>query len=114
LHAPHISGEYSIGSIRLSKMLITLLFKQDGDNTYWPVPDDIITKIEDNYGINTFDYYTAACDCAINGSGEVDPAALPSEDGKPPQCFYNIGCQNAEACLELNDEWSICWPMDFE
>ncbi|KAK3713318.1 hypothetical protein LTR37_008510 [Vermiconidia calcicola] len=90
------------------------LVYQDGDaNVYWPVSNDIIDTAQDKYSFNMFDYYIAACDCAVNGSGEPDINALPG-DGSPPQCFYNIPCQDAEVCLESDDEWSICWPISFE
>lgn len=32
------------------------LVYKDGDNSYYPPPDDVINKIQDNYGINVFDY----------------------------------------------------------
>ena len=88
------------------------LVYQDGDaNVYWPVSNDIIDTAQDKYGFNMFDYYTAACDCAMNGSGEPDINALPG-DGSPPQCFYNIPCQDAEVCCKLitcpdEEGWSI-------
>jgi hypothetical protein len=99
---------------------IRLTYQDGNNNVYWPVPNDIIDKLEDKYGYDITAYCmclvqpynfqawkfelmlpidNAACDCSINGSGEVSINNIPT-DGSTPQCFYNIKCQYAEVCCE--------------
>ena len=61
----------------------------------------------------------------------MDIGTLP-DDGSPPQCFYNIACQDAELTRKYSAEsnrsiltdsivvesddttWTISWPIDFK
>jgi hypothetical protein len=76
------------------------------DNVYWPVYNEVIDTMQDKYYINMYDYYSAACDCALNGpeDGEPDYHALLG-DGSLPQCFYNIDCLDASACGKSSSNW---------
>ena len=61
-----------------------------------PVPADLIDKLQNNYHINMIEYYQAAYDCAVSGSGAPDVGNL-GDDGSIPLCFYRIKCQNSDS-----------------
>lgn len=52
------------------------------------VPDQI-NLIQEQYGINMIDYYTACFECYDAGSPQIDIDDLPT-DGSLPTCFFNM------------------------
>ena len=77
-----------------------LAYRSGSDYEFWPATESVIKAIEEKNDIHLRGYFTSACDCSINGSGEPDTDNLPV-DGSVPRCFYNIQCQSAEICRKL-------------